>query len=176
MDIKEALTLASNQTGGETALLEAQVLLAHLLGRSRTWILAHPETRLTRAQDKALQHSLARLHAGVPLPYVLGRWEFFGLEFKLSPHVLIPRPETELLVEKAIAWLQTHPEQRLALEIGTGSGCIAIAIARHIPDVHIIASDISFEALLLARENARSHRVAERIAFLGADLFSALTR
>jgi len=173
MHLKEALALASGRIGGETAALEAQVLLAYLLGRSRTWILAHPETELTPAQVQAMQQSLARLCAGDPLPYVLGHWEFFGLEFKLSPHVLIPRPETELLVEQAIAWLQAHPRRRSVLEIGTGSGCLAISIARHIHDAEILASDVSFEALTLARDNARRHQVAERIAFLQADLFSA---
>lgn len=173
MNLKEALTQASGRIGGETAALEAQVLLAHLLSRTRTWILAHLEVDLTAAQVQAMQQALARLGMGDPLPYVLGHWEFFGLEFGLSPHVLIPRPETELLVEQAIAWLQVHPGRRSVLEIGTGSGCIAISIARHIHDAEFIASDVSFEALTLARDNARRHQVAEQITFLQADLFSA---
>ena len=100
----------------ETANLDARVLLAHTLSRSKTWVLAHPEYTLSSQEIEALTRALDRLTAGEPLPYVLGMWAFFGMDFQLSPQVLIPRPETELLVEKALAWLAAHPRRRLAAD------------------------------------------------------------
>src|SRR5262245_38649293 len=102
--------------------LDAQVLLAHILDKPRTWVLAHPETLLTAPQLSAVEESVSQLEAGTPLPYILGHWGFFGLDFDLTPDVLIPRPETELLVEKAIGWLQASPSRRTIADIGTGSG------------------------------------------------------
>ena len=113
---------------------------------------------------------IQRLELGEPLPYVLGHWEFFGLDFDLTPEVLIPRPETELLAEHAIAWLQASPERRTVADIGTGSGCIAISFATHIPDVHILATDISLPALKVARHNAFKHEVSHQIDFVQCDL------
>ncbi len=104
---------------------------------------------------------VVRLENGDPLPYVLGHWEFFGLEFEVTPDVLIPRPETELLVERGIAWLQTHPGARHAADIGTGSGCIGIALAANVPDLQVMASDISSEALKMARRNAINNGVGQ---------------
>ncbi|PIZ25724.1 MAG: hypothetical protein COY47_04390 [Chloroflexi bacterium CG_4_10_14_0_8_um_filter_57_5] len=95
----------------DTPALDEQVLLAHVLGKPRAWVLAHPEATLTPKQECALEEALLQLESGVPLPYVLGKWEFFGLEFEVTPEVLIPRPETELLVERAVSWLR----QRLAM-------------------------------------------------------------
>jgi release factor glutamine methyltransferase len=176
LKLREALTLVSRQLEGQTAVLEAQVLLADLLDRSRTWVLAHPDAELTQSQRDSLDQALSRLLAGEPFPYVLGHWEFYRLEFTLSPQVLIPRPETELLVERAISWLQAHPGNRSMLELGTGSGCIAVAVAKHVRDVKILASDISSQALMVARGNARKQDVADRIEFLQADLLSAFPR
>jgi release factor glutamine methyltransferase len=154
----------------ETPLLDGQVLLAHILGRPRAWLLAHPESEITAQELVALQSGLARLERGEPLPYILGHWEFFGLEFKVTPDILIPRPETELLVETGIDWLKRHPERRSAADIGTGTGCIAIALAAHVPDLQVIATDISPPALQVARENAQVHGVASRIRFVECDL------
>jgi release factor glutamine methyltransferase len=154
----------------DTAELDARVLLANILDKPRTWIEAHLETQLTRSQLAAAKKALARLEAGEPLPYVLGQWEFFGLDLELTPAVLIPRPETELLVERAIKWLGGAPGRRTVADIGTGSGCIAVAIAKHIPDIKIIATDISRPALEVARRNARKHNVENRIDFVQCDL------
>ena len=154
----------------ETPGLDAQVLLAAVSGRRRAWALAHPEARLTVEQTAALEAALLRLEGGEPLPYVLGKWEFYGLEFALSPAVLIPRPETELLVEQALGWLRAHPGRRWAADVGTGSGCIAVALAVNIPDLKILASDLSAEALQLAGDNARRHEVRERLSLVQADL------
>ncbi len=113
-----------------------------------------------------------RLEFGVPLPYIIGHWEFYGLDFTLSPAVLIPRPETELLVEHALHWLVEHPVRRRILDVGTGSGCIAVSLAVNCPDARILASDISLEALLVARQNVLRHGVSDRVQLLQCDLLS----
>jgi release factor glutamine methyltransferase len=165
----------------ETPSLDAQVLLAHLLEKPRAWVLAHPEAQFTTDQEQSLTHALERLQNSEPLPYVLGEWEFFGLSFQVTPAVLIPRPETELLVEQALKALQARPKvlstasQQLCLaDIGTGSGCIAISLAYHLPGIQILATDISNVALQVARFNARRHQVSDRTRFLQADLLDAI--
>ena len=150
--------------------LEASVLLAHVIGESRTWILAHPEFTLSNEQSEKLNDSLARLEHGESFPYVLGNWEFFGLDFKVTPDVLIPRPETELLVEKAIAWLNANPGQRNLADVGTGSGVIAISLAVNLSHLNILATDISSKALDVAKYNAEKHNVNDRINFTECDL------
>ncbi len=150
--------------------LDSQVLLAHVLDKSRAWILAHPENSLTNEEIFALEAAATRLGTGTPLPYVLGQWEFFGLKFSITPETLIPRPETELLVENALIWLDQHPKCRLALDVGTGSGCIAIALASRIPDLKIIATDISLSALYVARRNALQLGTLQQVEFLQANL------
>jgi release factor glutamine methyltransferase len=156
----------------EIPALEAQVLMAHVLQKSRAWVLAHPESELSPAQQLALERSAARRQKGEPLPYILGHWELYGLDLLVTPAVLIPRPETELLVERALDWLRSHPNCRWAADIGTGSGCIAIALAVHIPDLKVLATDLSPQALQIANNNAIRHGVAERITFLQADLLA----
>ncbi len=159
----------------ESPLLDAQVLLAHVLGCNRSWVLAHPEKVLTNDQEQDLLSARQALLQGQPLPYVLGRWEFFGLDFLVSPQVLIPRPETELLVEQALQWLKKHPEIDQVLEVGTGSGCIAISLAVHQPVIEITATDISPDALRIAHQNAQRHSVSQKIYFLLSDLLESIT-
>src|SRR6266487_1645042 len=154
----------------DTPALDASVLLAHILNKPRTWILAHLELTLTMEQQNQLNESLARLESGEPFPYVLGHWEFFGLDFEVTPDVLIPRPETELLIEKAIVWLQASPVRRTVADIGTGSGAIAVSIAVNVPDVNILATDISKKALDVAKKNAQKSGVDHRIKFVECDL------
>jgi release factor glutamine methyltransferase len=156
-----------------TPNLDAQVLLAHVLNQPRARVLAHPEAHLTRKRTTTIDGLVARLERGEPLPYVLGNWEFFGLKFKVTPDVLIPRPETELLVGKALEWLHHHPDSRRAADIGTGSGCIAVALAVNVPDLHFLASDISRAALEVARYNAKKHAVAGRLECICSDLLPA---
>lgn len=156
----------------ETPAIEAQVLLAHVLQKKRSWVLAHPEIELSPAQQVALEHCAARRQTGEPLPYILGHWEFFGLDFLVTPAVLIPRPETELLVERALDWLRSHPDCCWIADIGTGSGCIAIALAAHIPNLKVLATDRSPQALKVACQNAARHEVVERITFLEANLLA----
>ena len=154
----------------EKPVLEASVLLAHITGQSRTWVMAHPELALTVEQHQQLEDSLARLERGESFPYVLGHWEFFGLDFEVTPDVLIPRPETELLVEKAIAWLKEHPEKRSIADVGTGSGAIAISLAVNVTDAKLLATDISPKALEVSKRNAKKHGVEDRIKFVECDL------
>jgi release factor glutamine methyltransferase len=157
----------------ETPGLDAQVLLAHIIGQSRTWVLAHPEMELTPGQQAKLTESLSRMRSGVSLPYIIGWWEFYGLEMIVTQDVLIPRPETELLVDKALDWLRANPERRRVIDTGTGSGCIAVALADHIPDLQVIASDISDAAIRVARKNARKFNVSDRIVSVCCHLFPA---
>lgn len=154
----------------DTPALDASVLLAHVIEKPRSWVLAHPEFTTTPAQQSKLDGLIARLEAGEPFPYVLGRWEFFGLDLELTPDVLIPRPETELLVEKAITWLQASPVRRTVADIGTGSGAIAIAIAANIFDAKILATDISADAIGVAKRNAKKFSVDSHIEFIQCDL------
>jgi release factor glutamine methyltransferase len=154
----------------DTPALDASVLLAQVIGKPRTWVLAHPEFTLPSAQQHKLNALIASLESGEPLPYVLGHWEFFGLDLDVTPDVLIPRPETELLVEKAIAWLRESPARRTLADVGTGSGAIAIAIAANITDARILATDISSIALDVAKRNARKFNVYSRIEFAECDL------
>jgi release factor glutamine methyltransferase len=157
----------------DTAALDASVLLAHILQKPRSWVLAHPEVTLTRKMKDELKDALNQLENGKPFPYVLGQWEFFGMEFEITPDVLIPRPETELLVEKAIAWLKESPEHKVIADVGTGSGVIAISMAANVPHVNVLATDISKEALKIAKRNAERHAVSDKIRFIECDLLPA---
>lgn len=151
-----------------------QVLLAHVTGKNRAWVLAHPEAALTPEQEQAFLALKERYEAGEPLPYLLGHWEFYGLDFYVSPDVLIPRPETELLIDLALARARTRSATGAGLrliDIGTGSGCIPVTLATRLPDAEISATDISPAALAVARLNAEKHAVAQRIHFIEADLF-----
>lgn len=160
----------------DTPLLDAQVLVAFVLGQSRSWLLAHPEFVLSIAQLKIIYQYTDRIVSGEPLPYILGKWEFYGLEFKITPDTLIPRPETEILVEHALAFCKSKTGDILIIDAGTGSGCIAVSLAVHLPGTAgaILAGDISLPALLIAGENARKHHVEKRINFLVCDLLPPL--
>lgn len=150
---------------------ERQVLLAQVTGQSRAWLLSHAEVSLTPEQVAALETAQKRFDEGVPLPYILGHWEFFGLDFIVTPEVLIPRPETELLIETALHWVRANPKPAYRfLDVGTGSGIIPITLAVHVPRAESLATDISPAALAVARRNAEKHGVAERITFIEADL------
>jgi release factor glutamine methyltransferase len=154
--------------------LEAQVLLSHVTGKPKAWLLAHPEMLLSPEEEAAVQHGLIRLDQGDPLPYLLGHWEFYRLDFQVTPAVLIPRPETELLVEAAIEWLRIHPRRRRVVDVGTGSGAIAVTLAVQEYNLVVYASDISMDALKIAAANAIHHRVQEKIRFFQADLLTCM--
>ncbi|HWQ83748.1 MAG TPA: peptide chain release factor N(5)-glutamine methyltransferase [Anaerolineales bacterium] len=158
----------------DTPGLDAQVLLAHILGVDRSRVLSHPEAELDHSQEQALEAAAARLESGEPLPYVLGEWEFYGMSFHLTPQVLIPRPETELLVELAVDWLAGHPDRRSTADIGTGSGCIAVALAVQVTDLKVMAAELSAPALQVAGENILHYRLQDRVGLVQSDLMDAL--
>ncbi len=154
----------------ETPYLDAQLLLAYALKRKKEWVLAHPENHLSTSELTTFEDNLGRLVSGEALAYLLGSWEFYGRSFQVTTDVLIPRPETELLVENALGFLRSHPKARLCADIGTGSGCIAASLALEIPDLHVIAVDVSPSAIEVARVNTRKHGVDDRVTLIVADL------
>ncbi len=165
--------------------LAAELLLIYTLGRDRAWIYSHPEMLIEPVDAGNYFAFIARRAAGEPTQYIIGKQEFWGLEFEVNPSVLIPRPETEHVVEVALKRLSSRrsemdyreaaegPKIRIA-DVGTGSGCVAIALAKERPSAEIVATDISSAALELARRNAVRHSIASRIEFMQTDLLSAL--
>jgi release factor glutamine methyltransferase len=153
----------------DDAAITATALLAHVLKLTRAQVLARVETPLTAEQARAFEGLVDRAALGEPLAYLTGRREFCGLDFDVDVNVLVPRPETERLVELAIA-----ARPRRALDVGTGSGCIAVALAVHLPQAAITASDLSPQALEVARHNAQRHSVEQHIQFIQSDLLDFL--
>jgi release factor glutamine methyltransferase len=180
MTLREALTVAAAQLANDehlraTATRDAELLLLHILQIPRTTLIAHPGRELSATQRTAYEDSIARRLHHEPVQYITGQQEFYGLTLKVAPAVLIPRPETEHLVEAVLKLLPADQPLKIA-DIGTGSGAIAIALAIHLPQATITALDVSAEALAIATANAREHKVADRISFLQSDLLSALDR
>lgn len=175
--IRQWLETARQRLNGrqDEPALSARLLTAHHLNKDRAWIIAHNHDPLPADLIPALEADLDRLVRGVPLPYVLGAWEFYGLSFQVNESVLIPRPETELLVETALNWVNQHPGPLRAADVGTGSGCIAAALARHAPQMHITAVDISQQALRVAKQNFIQLNVAGQVSALQSDLLSSLS-
>jgi len=181
----------------DRARLDSETLLLHVVGKNKAWLLAHAEEDLPEDQADRFLGLIERRKAGEPIQYITGETEFYGLPFRVTPDVLIPRPETEHLVEKAIefasisnSFVSGHdfshaaspPEDTRALapalrilDIGTGSGAIAIALAHHLPTAQITAVDISAAALAIARENAERNGAAGRIRLLESNLLAAFT-
>lgn len=153
LTIQEALQIAKQQILSETASLDAQVLLAEVMAQDRAYLLAHPEHVLTDEQQEQFAAMLKRRLAGEPVAYILGRRAFYDREIAVAPGVLIPRPETELLLEQALEWVKMHPTAT-AVDVGTGSGALAVTLAALAPDAIIYATDISPQALMIARYNA----------------------
>ena len=153
--------------------LESRLLLAHVLGRDRAWIAAHGEAALTREQARAFDALVRRRHDGEPIAYLTGRREFFGLDLAITPDVLIPRPETELLVELTLAWLEPDMPARV-LDLGCGSGAVALAIAHERPRAAVLGADLSAAAVALARRNAERLGIANA-TFVQSDWFAGVT-
>ncbi len=163
------------QAGVENARFEAQLLLGLALNVSRTAVVAQTYPALTDVQQQRFIELVTRRSQRVPFAYLRGTQEFYGLEFVVTPDVLIPRPETETLVELALAWaaelLQTQSTVTLA-DVGTGSGCIPVAILKNQAGLRAVAVDISPSALKVAEQNARRHEVADRLRLVQADLLA----
>lgn len=160
--------------GIETAALDAALLLAHLLGISRAALYARATEETPDSVAEAFAALLTRRIAGESVAYIVGQKEFCGLDFAVSPAVLVPRPETELLVAWAVAWLRERVLPARVVDVGTGSGAIAVSVAHAVPTVRVFACDISLAALTAARVNARTHIGADRIAFVRGDLLTWL--
>jgi release factor glutamine methyltransferase len=165
--------------------LAAEILLLHVLGRDRAWIYAHPEEIVSDEHSRRYFALIARRTAGEPTQHLTGKQEFWGLEFEVTPEVLIPRPETEHVIEVALDRLALREVRagrpnksdgaglRIA-DVGTGSGCIAVALAKELPGAEFVAVDISAAALAVARRNALRHGVVERIEFVESNLLQGL--
>lgn len=157
--------------------LEAEILLCDTLSVERAWLYAHSDHQLTAEQSAAYKEKIHRRRSGEPIAYIIGRKEFWSLEFRVTRDTLIPRPETELLVETALQIIDRHfPNESCIdiLDIGTGSGAIAVALTHERPNIRATATDISIEALRVAHENADRHGVSSRIRFVCADWFSGI--
>ncbi len=174
MTVHEVLLTAQKQfqaVGIDSHWLDAEILLAHVLGQTREHLITHSDTQLNNVTIQQFNHLIIRRARKEPVAYITGEKEFYGLKFKVTPDVLIPRPATEELVETAINNFRLSTfDFRLIVDIGTGSGCIAITLAKQIPNAHIYATDISEKALAIARENAKTHNVLDRITFLQGNL------
>jgi release factor glutamine methyltransferase len=183
--LKEGITrLRAAKIPSDT--LAAELLLMHALGRDRTWIYTNPEHPLDPAAEEKYFALVARRAAGEPTQYLTGKQEFWGLDFEVTPDVLIPRPETEHLIEVALERLgergirihmetgASSPTLRVA-DVGTGSGCLAVALAHELPHAEIVATEISARAIAVARRNAARHHVADRIRFVEANLLEGVS-
>lgn len=156
-------------------ITETEIFLEFLLRKSREFFITHPEHRISQAHVSQFQKYCEARASGIPLAYLTHHKEFYGLDFYVDERVFIPRPETELLVEEAISFLQpTSYKLQSILDLGTGSGCIAISLAKHLPHVRVIASDISENELAVARKNAKFHGVSSRIKFIKSDLLASV--
>lgn len=177
MTLIEAINHAASQlaaAGVSTARLDAEVLLRHAVNRDRAWLLAHMQEELADDHWKIFERAVERRGRREPLQYITGRQEFWGIEFMVTPDVLIPRPETELIIESAVRSVKDRNGPRLIIDLCTGSGCIAVSLAKELPQARILATDASSQAISVARGNARRHGVADRIRFFEGDLFAPL--
>ena len=176
MNVGESLasaTIELESAGIPEAVREAASLLQFVIGRDRTFIVAHPEYELTGQERDLFQHSVQRRAAREPFQHIVGRQEFYGLDFVVTPDVLIPRHETELIVEKAIELLGNCKDPRF-LEIGVGSGCISVAILKNCPRASAIAVDIYEPAIEVASLNATMHGVKDRLRIRRSDVFQSV--
>jgi release factor glutamine methyltransferase len=171
--LSEALYQAAQTlttAGIKDARLDAELLLGRVLGRDRTWLFTHANDLLDRAFFGPFEELIARRARREPVQYILGSQEFWGRSFRVTPAVLIPRPETELLVERAAGILNAI-DRPTVIDLCTGSGCIAVSLAKELRSPRIFATDISESALEVARANAAAHACSNSIRFLAGDLF-----
>ncbi|MDZ4278015.1 MAG: HemK/PrmC family methyltransferase, partial [Dehalococcoidia bacterium] len=178
MTLAEALRGAASrlrEAAIEDPELEAEVLLRHALGISREALFARLQDTLAEPPQATFEALIERRLAHEPAAYITGHGEFFDLDLACTPAALIPRPETELLVELALAWVKAQgsgAKEPWVVDVGTGNGAIAVALAVHAREAHVVAVDASRPALLLAQQNAAAHAVAERIAFVQGSLLN----
>jgi release factor glutamine methyltransferase len=170
-----AATQRLEEAGGDTAGLDAQVILGHILGQDRGWLYAHYDQPLTQAQAEQYADLVARRATAEPVAYIIGHREFYGIDLLVDERVLIPRPETELLVDAVLDHIESRPSPAVRLaDVGTGSGAIALAIAQDCPQAEIFAIDLSADALAVARANLERLDAHEQITLLQGDLLAPL--
>jgi len=164
------------KAGIDSASLDAEVILAWCLKKDRVYVLAHTEKSLTPAQEKKFNAAIKKRVKRVPVAYITGKKEFFGLDFSVTRDTLIPRPETEHLVEEVLTYLASTSQRTEIIDIGTGSGAIALALASRAPkNVHITTLEKSKKALMVAKKNAKLLGLSKKITFKKSDLLSALS-
>ncbi|HEV8633336.1 MAG TPA: peptide chain release factor N(5)-glutamine methyltransferase [Chloroflexota bacterium] len=162
--------------GDEEARLDVELLLARALGTDRAGLYAQLGEELAATARKEFEGLLARHANGEPIAYILGEREFYGLSFVVRPGVLIPRPETELVVDQVVEYSRAHPGEPLGIvDVGTGCGAVAVAVAKTLPRVHVLALDVAPEAVMVASQNAARHRVADRVEVALGDLLAGVT-
>jgi release factor glutamine methyltransferase len=159
----------------DEAALDAEVLARHVLGWDRAALVARWRETAPESFDEHFQPLITRRASREPVAYIIGHREFWDLDFEVTPDVLIPRPETELIVEEALRHAREMCPPREIVDVGTGSGCIAIALAHELPSARVTGTDISIAALDVARRNAERHGVARRISLVNADLLDDVT-
>lgn len=163
------------EEGKSSPRLDTELILAHVLGKDRLFLYMNPGLLPGPAAEREFCRLIGERAAGKPVQYITGRQEFMGLEFEVSSAVLIPRPDTEVLVESVIEWVRESGRHNAVLaDLGTGSGAIAVSLAHYIPDTRVVAVDISREALEVAARNAAKHGVSGRICFARGDLLEPL--
>ncbi|AHM55678.1 protein methyltransferase HemK [Peptoclostridium acidaminophilum DSM 3953] len=175
MKVKQLLENAVAIIGemSETALLDAQLMLSKALGKDRLYVITHIEAEIAEAAESEFMEMVGERSKGRPLQYIVGSQEFMGLDFYVSEGVLIPRPDTEILVEEVIS-VSGAIERPVIADIGCGSGAISVSLAKYIKEVFVYSLDISQAALEICRINAENNGVGEKIRFLESDIFSAL--
>ncbi|HYA23370.1 MAG TPA: peptide chain release factor N(5)-glutamine methyltransferase [Terriglobales bacterium] len=174
MPLRDALTAAIDQLTAAhvgSPRMNAELLLLFTLGCDRAYLYAHPERELSSGEQARYEGAIAQRCRGIPAQYITGHQEFWGMDLIVSPAVLIPRPETEHVVETVLLLARGMKKLRI-VDVGTGSGCIALALARELPTAEIDATDFSSAALEIARANAARHQLAARICFHEADLLA----
>lgn len=177
MTIREALVKGMEilkNSGIKAPAVDAGIILCHVLKRDRTWLYVHGDEYLDEYDMGRFSLLLSRRCTGMPVQYIIGKQEFMGLDFHVSPVVLIPRQDTEILVETVIELGSNSGHTLKILEIGTGSGCIAVSLAYYMKNSFVIATDISKKALEIARMNALEHGVSGRIEFIRSNLFDKI--
>lgn len=182
MTIQKTLLTAINklrQASITSATLDAEILLSHVLKRSKEYLLSYPEKKISANLSRTYKSLILRRQRGLPTAYLTNNKEFYGLNFFVNQHVLIPRPATETIVEEAIKevrqlQLADKAKKIIIADVGTGSGCIAVTLAKYLKNVRLYAIDISSSALTVAKKNAQTHKVSSKISFVAGNLLTAI--
>lgn len=173
----QSTRLVLREAGIDEAPLEAEVLVRHVTGVDRAALYADPDRTITNAESQMLDTLVARRLQHEPLPYIMGHWEFYGLDYIVNKAVLIPRPETETLVEEVLiaALPMSQGKHPITIvDVGTGSGCIAISLAKRLPNASVVATDISPEALAVAEQNVKLHNAQNQVRLVECDLLTGV--